>query len=176
METPSSPKSKLKCWHPPNTTVHAKSLQSCLTLCNPMDYNPPIICPWDSLGKNNGVGCHALLQGIFLTQVLNLHLLHCRRILDHWATWKAPCGTVLLFYIIYHRGLPWWHSGKESTCQCRIHRSDPWFRNTPRRRKWQPAPVFLPGKSHGQRSLGGGNSPWGRKESNMTEHTHTHLS
>ena len=41
METPSSPKSKLKCWHPPNTTVHAKSLQSCLTLCNPVDYNPP---------------------------------------------------------------------------------------------------------------------------------------
>ena len=41
----------------------------------------------------------------------------------------------------------------------------------------QPAPVFLPGKFHGQRSLAG-YSPWGRKESDMTErlstHTHTH--
>ena len=36
------------------------------------------------------------------------------------------------------------------------------------RRKWQPTPVFLPGESHGQRSLGG-YSPWGRKESNTTE-------
>ena len=36
------------------------------------------------------------------------------------------------------------------------------------RRKWQPAPVFLPGKSYGQRSLAG-YSPWGRKELDMTE-------
>ena len=46
----------------------------------------------------------------------------------------------------------------------------------PWRRKWQPTPVFLPEKSHGQRNLVG-NSPWGCKESNMTEHiphTHTH--
>ena len=38
------------------------------------------------------------------------------------------------------------------------------------RRKWQPTPVFLPGKSQGQRSLGGC-SPWGHKESDMTEYT-----
>ena len=38
----------------------------------------------------------------------------------------------------------------------------------PWRRKWQPTPVFLPGKSHGQRRLVG-NSPWGRKDSDMTE-------
>ena len=37
------------------------------------------------------------------------------------------------------------------------------------RRKWQPTPVFLPGKSHGQRSLAGCNSPWGHKESDTTE-------
>ena len=34
-----------------------------------------LLCPWDSPGKNTGVGCHALLQGIFPTQGLNLHLL-----------------------------------------------------------------------------------------------------
>ena len=43
--------------------VHAKSLQSCPTHCNPMDSSPPRrLCPWDSPGKNTGVGCHALLQ------------------------------------------------------------------------------------------------------------------
>ena len=41
------------------------------------------------------------------------------------------------------------------------------------RRKWQPTPVFLPGESHGQRSLAG-YSPRGCKESDMTEHPHTH--
>ena len=39
---------------------------------------------------------------------------------------------------------------------------DPWVGKTPQRRKQQPTPVFLPGKSHGQRSLAG-YSPWGRK-------------
>ena len=70
-------------------------------------------------------------------------------------------------------GLPWWFSNKESACQCRRcrrHRFDPWVRNIPWRRKWQSAPVFLPGKSHGQRSLAG-YSPWGHKESDTAEHT-----
>ena len=35
-----------------------------------------LLCPWDSPGKNTGVGCHALLQGIFLTQGWNPHLIH----------------------------------------------------------------------------------------------------
>ena len=50
-----------------NAYMHAKSLQSCLTLCNPIDCSLPV-CPWDSPGKNTGVGCFALLQGIFLIQ------------------------------------------------------------------------------------------------------------
>ena len=56
---------------------------SCLTLCDPADYMQPsrLHCPWDSPGKNTGVGCHALLQGIFLTQRSNSGLLHCRWIL-----------------------------------------------------------------------------------------------
>ena len=45
---------------------------------------------------------------------------------------------------------------------------DPWVGKIPRRRKWQPTPVFLPGRSHGQRSLPG-YSPWGHKESDTTE-------
>ena len=38
-----------------------------------------LLCPWDSPGKNTGVDCHALLQGIFPTKGLNLGLLHCRQ-------------------------------------------------------------------------------------------------
>ena len=40
-------------------------------------------CPWDSPGESTGVVCHALLQGLFLTQGLNLGVLHCRQILSH---------------------------------------------------------------------------------------------
>ena len=47
-------------------------------------------------------------------------------------------------------------------------RSTPGSGKIPWRRKWQPTPVFLPGKSHGQRSLVG-YSPWHRKESDMTK-------
>ena len=61
---------------------------------------------------------------------------------------------------------------KESACQCRRHGFDPWIRRISCRRKWQPTPVFFPGQSHGQRSLGG-YSPRGRKESDTTEHAHT---
>ena len=58
--------------------------QSCPTLCN------PIICPWNSPGKNTGVGCHSLLQGIFPTQGSNPDLPYCRWIL----------------YQLSHRGIP----------------------------------------------------------------------
>ena len=41
-----------------------------------------LLCPWGSPGKNTGVGCHFLLQGIFLTRGSSPGLLHCRQILD----------------------------------------------------------------------------------------------
>ena len=50
-------------------------------------------------------------------------------------------------------------------------RFDPWFGDIPWRRAQQPPPVFLPGESHGQRSLAG-YSPWGHRESDMTEATY----
>ena len=52
--------------------------------------------------------------------------------------------------------------------QCRRPGFDPWVRKIPWRRDWQPTAVFLPGESHGQRSLVG-YSPWGRKEWDRTE-------
>ena len=64
--------------------------------------------------------------------------------------------------------LPKWLSGKELTSQCRWCGFDLWARKIPWRRKWQPTPVFSPGKSHGQRSLVG-YSLWGHKVSDTTE-------
>ena len=64
-------------------------------------------------------------------------------------------------------------SGGEAACWCRRQkrcRFNPWVRKIPWRRAWQPTPVFLPGKPHGQRSLAG-YSLWGRKESDTTEAT-----
>ena len=61
-----------------------------------------------------------------------------------------PCGP--------YPGFPGGTSGKESACQCRRCKRrgfDPWVGKIPWRRAWQPTPVFLPGKSHGQRSLVG---------------------
>ena len=65
-------------------------------------------------------------------------------------------------------GLPWWLSGKEPSCQCRKHGFHLWVRTIPWRRKWQPTPVFLPGKSQGQKRLVS-YSPWGGRESLMTQ-------
>ena len=68
------------------------------------------------------------------------------------------------------KGFPGGAGGQEPACQCRKgkgHRFDPWVGKIPWR---QPTPVFLPGESHGQRSLVG-YSPWSRKELDMTEAT-----
>ena len=65
-------------------------------------------------------------------------------------------------------GLPWGVSGKEPACQCRRSRFSPGVEKIPGRMQWQPTPVFLPGKSHGRRSLEG-YTPRGHKESDVTE-------
>ena len=91
----------------------AESFQSCPTLCDPIDGSPPgsSVCPWDSLGKNTGMGCHFLLQvtherwkmDIFYMfvclfvfnalGVLNVHYINCAQLLGsvwHFATlWTA---------------------------------------------------------------------------------------
>ena len=67
--------------------------------------------------------------------------------------WDASEGLL----ICSGKGLPWWLSSEESACSAsdmgRRHGSDSWFRKIPWRRNWQPTPLFLPGESHGQRSL-----------------------
>ena len=79
--------------------------------------------------------------------ISELHFLHLKHQNNHL---HLPCR------------LPWWLSGKEPVCQCRRHGFHPWVRKIPWRRKWQPTPIYLPEKSHGQRSLVG-YSPWGHR-------------
>ena len=71
-------------------------------------------------------------------------------------------------------GLPSWCSGNESACRCRRRGFDPWVWKILWSRKWQPTPVFLPGKSHGQRSLAS-YSPWGCRVGHDRAHTHVQL-
>ena len=66
----------------------------CLTLQSHGLQPSRLLSPWDSPGKNTGVGCHFLLQGVFLTQGSNSQLLHCRQSfyqLGHQDPYK-PCA------------------------------------------------------------------------------------
>ena len=71
--------------------------QSCLTLCNPMDYMQParFLYSWDSPGKNTGVDSHSLLQGLCPTQESNPSFLLCRRILYYSCT-QVKFSTVVM--------------------------------------------------------------------------------
>ena len=90
-------------------------------------YLTRLLCPWTFPGKSTGVGCHFLLQGIFLTQQSNSGLLHCRQILHHLSHQGRPqystvcvyaCGCVYkhthFIYIYIHMGFSDSSVGKES--------------------------------------------------------------
>ena len=86
---------------------------------------------------------------------------------DHKVPWKEQQSWILSPHSpgpIFRR----WLSGKEFARHCRRFKFDPWVGKISWRRAWQPTPVFLPGESHGQRSLVG-YSPWGGKELDMAE-------
>ena len=98
---------------PPHSMLCSQSLQSSSLRCYRL-YLSRLLCPWQSPGKDAGVGCHALLQGIFRTQGLNLSplcLLHCRRFFSHCAAWDQ-CKSNLQWGITSH----WseWRSSQRS--------------------------------------------------------------
>ena len=64
-------------------------------------------------------------------------------------------GTHTHTHTHIHQGFSGGSDGKQSTHNMRYPGSNPWIRKIPWKRKWQPTPVFLPGESHGQRSLVG---------------------
>ena len=65
-------------------------------------------------------------------------------------------------------GLPLWLRWERIHLQCGRSKFNPWVGTIPWRREWLLTPVFLPDEFHGQRNLVG-HSPWGHKESDMTE-------
>ena len=111
-----------------------------------------LLHPWDSPGKNTGVGCHALFQGIFPTQESN-QILHCRQI---------------LYQLSYQEVFPSGSDGKESACNARDLCSIPGSGRSSGEENGKPLHYSWPGKSYGRRSLVGSN-PWGHKESDLTE-------
>ena len=70
--------------------------------------------------------------------------------------------------------LSWWLSSKESACQCRRHRFSPWVGKIPWSRKWQPTPILLPRKLHGQRSLAATVHWVSKCRTRLSIHTDTH--
>ena len=108
----------------------AQLLQSCPTPCDPIDASPPgssvpgiLQCTW----KNTNL-CYYLQSSQWKSKV-NIFILF-KTLPD--PGWLPSLGQALLsFFVKYNEGLLWWLSGKESTCQCRRHRFNPWSRKTP---------------------------------------------
>ena len=90
--------------------------QSCPTLCDPMVCSSPgSSVHGDSPGKNTGEGCHALLQGIFLTERSNSDLLHCRHILYHLICQGSP--RILEWVVMpFSRGYSWPRNQTRVSC------------------------------------------------------------
>ena len=91
---------------PQNTTNLSDTFTSCAVLSHsvvsdslrPHGLQPTrLFCPWDFPGKNTGVGCHSLLQGIIPTQRLNLGLQHCRQILYCLGHQGYPIYNICIF-------------------------------------------------------------------------------
>ena len=100
-----------------------------------------------------------LTTGLALDMFLDFHLI------DLFLEVSQFYGTVTIW------DLPWWLRGKDSASQCKRRKRrefHPWVKRLPWSGRWQPIPLFLPGKFHAQRSLVGC-CPWGRKESDTTE-------
>ena len=79
------------------------------TSCSPTQTSyAQLYCPWDSPGKNTGVGCHFLLPGIFLTQGWSASLPHCRQTLYPLSHQGGPlrgaeCWQIMAVFIVFHR-------------------------------------------------------------------------
>ena len=127
--------------------------------------------PWDSAGKNTGVGCHFLLQCMKVKSQCEVTQ-SCLTISDpmdcslpgslsmgfsrqeYWS--GVPQPSPFLKNTTALMGLPGGTSGKEPICHCRRHKRcgfNPWIRKIPWSKNWQSTPLVLPGESHGQRSL-----------------------
>ena len=143
-------------------TAAAKSLQLCPTLCNPIDGSPP----------------GSLIPGIL--QQKHWSGLPFPSPMHESEKWKWSCSVVSdpqrphgpqPSRLLHPCDFPGKSTGVGCHCllqQCRRHRFNPWVRRITWRRAWLTTSVFLPREFHGQSSLEG-YSPWGCKESDLTE-------
>ena len=86
--------------------MHAKLLQSCLTPCYPMDHKPArLLCPWDSPGKNTGVGSHAIPEGnlpeLGIEPVSLMSPALAGRFFTTSITWEAKIGLKILTWLVF---------------------------------------------------------------------------
>ena len=120
---------------------------------------------WEG-GLGSGGGCRGVEGPAWVCYII---LLGVAKFENYCPTWSFQSYIACeLIRNVNYQALPWiWgfpagSSGKVSSCQCRSlrrRRVNLWVDTIPWKRKWQPIPVFLPGKSHGQRGLAG-YSPW----------------
>ena len=122
----------------------------------------PVFLPEESQGWGSLVGCHLWgLTEADTTEATAAAVLHHFLHNKSHSLYLTPCALELRDISNFTAGslsVPCGSGSKESACQCRRCRRcgfDPWVGKISWRRKWQSAPVFLPGKSHGQRSLAG---------------------
>ena len=139
--------------------------QSCPTLCDPMNRSTPGLPVHHQLPEFTQIHIHWVSDAIQPSHPLSspspvkfvsLYILIWVLGLDGKDTFQCSLWSKTKRHLgvgNHHMGLHWWLSDKESTCQCRRHRFNPWVRKIPWRRKWQPTQAVLPGKSHGQGSL-----------------------
>ena len=120
--------------------------QLCLTLCSTTDCTCKLLCPWDSPGKNTGGGCHFLLQMyVYIQYIIYMYCI---------------CICIVYVYMCAYEilGIPDGSVGKKPVCNAGdvgVVHSISGSGKIPWRRAWQLTPGFLPGESHGQRSLVG---------------------
>ena len=109
-------------------------------------YPARLLCPWDSPGKNAGVGCQFLLQGIFPTQESNSRLLHCSQILYRLGYEGSPIGASILKELqkpLKHVPLPSGSNSVQKACSQGVKRPE-YAQNTLRGTKLDTAQVSLP--------------------------------
>ena len=168
----------------------AKLLQSCPTLRPHRRQPTRLPHPWDSPGRNTGVGCHFLLQCMKVKSESEVSLscptlsnpmdfsppgssIHGMRFSrqEYWSGVPLPSPVLyswilfILYIVVYGSEV------KASACSVGDLGSIPGSGRSPGEGNGNPTPVFLPGESHGRRSLVG-YSPRGHKESDMTERLH----
>ena len=137
--------------------------QSCLTLCDPMDCSMPDFIVHHQLPELTQTHVHLVGDVIQLSHPLLSPSSLTFNLSQNQGLFKLVSSS--------HKDFPGASDCKSICLQCGRPGFDLWVGKIPCRRKWQSTPELLPGKSHGQRSLVG-YSPWGHKESDMTEQLH----